>query len=270
MNKLHIITVATEIKYYMKYLIKSIKQNGGELVILGLNEKWQGFNWRNKLILNYISKLDDNDILCFIDGYDVICVKNLDTIIDKFEYIKNREQCKIIVGYENIFSINNKIGNFLMFNSPINAGTYISKIKDLKKIINSILKINEKNDADDQVLLIKYSENNPKHVYCDINSELFLTLVDSNNQINPSNIISDNKIIYNNNHPYFVHGPGNTCMDDLIIKLGLENTLDICNIYKSPFNNKAYYFIFYIIDIYGIFILTIILILIMFYKCNNK
>lgn len=266
MTKLYIVTVATEIKYYMKYLIQTVKNNGNELIILGLGEKWQGFNWRNKLILNYISKLDDDDILCFIDGYDVLCVKNLNTLIDKFEFIKNREQCKIIVGHENILSINNKIGNFLLFNSSINAGTYICKIKDLKVILTSILKINKLDNSDDQVLLIKYSMNNPKHVYSDINSELFLTLIDSCNQIDLSNIIIDNKIIYNDNQPYFVHGASNTCMDDLVIKMGLEKTINICHNYKTDFNKKIYNYTFYLIDIYGIFILTTILILIFFFR----
>jgi hypothetical protein len=266
MTKLHIVTVATEIKYYMKYLIETIKTNGGELVILGFGEKWQGFNWRNKLILNYISNLDDDDILCFIDGYDVLCVKNLDSLVDKFEFIKNREKCKIIVGYENILSIGNKIGNFMIFNSTINAGTYICKIKDLKEIITSILKINQLDDSDDQVLLIKYAKNNPKNVYSDIGSELFLTLIDSCNQINPSNIIIDNKIIYNNNNPYFVHGAANTCMDDLVIRMDLEKKINVCNNYKSDIHKKTFYYTFYLIDLYGIYILIITLLLIFIFK----
>lgn len=266
MTKLYIVTVATEIKHYMKYLIETVKNNGSELIILGLGEKWQGFNWRNKLILNYISKLNDNDILCFIDGYDVLCVKNLNTLIDKFEFIKNREQCKIIVGYENILSINNKIGNFLIFNSLINAGTYICKIKDLKEILTSILKINKLDNSDDQVLLIKYNAHNPKHVYSDINSEIFLTLIDSCNQINTSNIVINNKITYNNNHPYFVHGASNTCMDDLVIKMGLEKTINICHHYKSDFYRKIYNYTLYLMDIYGIFILATILMLIFIFK----
>jgi len=53
-SSLHIITVATEIKYYMPYLIESIKKNNNELVILGLNMKWLGFNWRFKMMKEYL------------------------------------------------------------------------------------------------------------------------------------------------------------------------------------------------------------------------
>jgi hypothetical protein len=41
-----IITVATKSDYYFPYLKESIKRNGSELIVLGYNEVWQGFNWR--------------------------------------------------------------------------------------------------------------------------------------------------------------------------------------------------------------------------------
>jgi len=44
MDKLYIITVVTESKYYFTYLQKSFKLNGAELVVLGYNEKWKGLN----------------------------------------------------------------------------------------------------------------------------------------------------------------------------------------------------------------------------------
>ena len=67
MTKIYLSTVATEEKLYMKYLIESIKKNNGELKILGYGEKWQGFNWRNLLMKQYLETLDKNDIVCFMD-----------------------------------------------------------------------------------------------------------------------------------------------------------------------------------------------------------
>ena len=61
MSKLYIITVATKIDYYLPWLIQSCKQNNNNLIILGLGMKWEGYNWRNKLVLDFINKVNDND-----------------------------------------------------------------------------------------------------------------------------------------------------------------------------------------------------------------
>ena len=42
-QNLHIVSVATEQKFYMKYLISSIKNNNGELVISALYEEVSSF-----------------------------------------------------------------------------------------------------------------------------------------------------------------------------------------------------------------------------------
>jgi hypothetical protein len=267
MTKLYIVTVATEIKYYMKYLMESVKINGGELIILGLNEKWQGFNWRNKLIFEYISKLDDDNIICFVDGYDVLCVKKLSSLTDEFYNIKKRENCKMIVGYENKLNIYNWLGGIFMFNgSPLNAGTYISTVKDLKTIISKILENNKLNSLDDQILLIEFNDKYPNDIYIDSKSELFLTLVDACKQINVNDIYVENKIIYNNNNPYFIHCAGNTCMDNLIIKMGFSKNSDICKDIIINNNTKVFYYFWYFIDIYGIYFLIIIFIIILIIK----
>ena len=77
MLQLYIVTIATESKFYFPYLIKSCEKNGIKLTILGYGEKWKGFNWKFKLVLEFLKKINKNDIVCFIDGYDVICTKNL-------------------------------------------------------------------------------------------------------------------------------------------------------------------------------------------------
>ena len=44
------------------------------------------------------------------------------------------------------------------------------------EIIQKIYNLNPKNDADDQVLMIKYCQKNEKYIFIDSNNELFLTL----------------------------------------------------------------------------------------------
>lgn len=45
-DTVHVVTVATESKSYFPYLVESCKRHGGQLEVLGMGEKWEGFNWK--------------------------------------------------------------------------------------------------------------------------------------------------------------------------------------------------------------------------------
>jgi len=262
MNDLHIITVANESKYYFNYLIESCINNGKDLEILGFGETWKGFNWRNKLILEYLQKLDLNDIICFIDGYDVICVRDLSTIKDDFIKIKNRENCKLIFGSEIPKSIINEHLNNTHFkkckNLRLNFGTYIGYVSDILEIISKVFKLNSNLDANDQKLMIEYCNLNPNEIYIDKNSELFLTICTSLKEIDDFIVFNNNEIIYENSKPYFIHGPGSTLLDNIIIKLGYNYDKKVkYELYIKYFNENREIFI----SILLIFLLIIIKIL---------
>jgi hypothetical protein len=55
-KKLHIITVATEEKYYLPYLKILCKKFNNELKILGLGTKWQELSYKFYLILKYLER----------------------------------------------------------------------------------------------------------------------------------------------------------------------------------------------------------------------
>jgi hypothetical protein len=231
MSKLHIVTVATHNDGYLDYLIESCKKNNNDIKILGYGEKWQGFNWRFLLVINYLKTLNLNDIVCFVDGYDVLCTRNLDELSNEFIRIKNKYDCKIIVGHDKLIVDNHKLiqyaNNFFVkryFDTckkkSLNAGTYIGYVSDLLIVLQDIYNLIPSNSADDQILFTKYCKTHNKDVHIDVESELFLAIaipyIDANNYIK----IKDNKVIYNNSQPFFVHAPGGTYLDKLIINLG--------------------------------------------------
>ena len=155
---MHIVTVVTESQYYFPYLVESCKKNGQELIVLGYGEKWLGFNWRFKKMIEFLKQLPEHDIVCVVDGYDVICTRHLNELEDEFIKIKNRTNCKFIVGHDKSYSIHKY--NWLLFgtckNKSLNAGTYIASAGDMLTIITKIYNLNPKDNADDQVLLTKY------------------------------------------------------------------------------------------------------------------
>jgi len=229
MNDLHIVTVVTESKYYFPYLVESCKKYGKKLTVLGYGEKWLGFTWRFKLMLDYLENLPKNDIVCFIDGYDVICLRDLTELKEEFIKIRNQTNCKIIVGHDKIdrstlYYNFNYYFNYYYFgpcykNVFINAGTYIGYVDDLLYILKKLYNETVENFDDDQVLLIQYCKKNTNELYIDIDNKLFLTINKIKSEIDDIVEIQNNQVFYNNNRPFFIHGPGRTLLTNILRKL---------------------------------------------------
>jgi hypothetical protein len=275
MSNLHIVTVATSSEYYFPYLKESCKNNGKELEILGFGEKWEGFNWRFLKMIEYLKKLPKTDIVCFIDGYDILCIRNLIDLTKVFLDLKLKHNCKIIVGSDDNVNSLMKLAGPLYFgrcnNKPLNAGTYIGYVEDLLLILSNIYNLNPTNDADDQVLMTKYCNLYPNDIYIDINNELFLTLgyplYDLYDLVNFNNGV----ITYNNNNPFFIHAPGYGILDTIVKKLNYDtnNTINIKDkLYKNFFEKKIMLYVNYILSYENIIlcILTILLLTIFYYK----
>ena len=269
-NKLYIVTVATEDKYYYQYLKESCIKNGIDLITLGYGQKWQGFAWKLELILNFLKNINAHDIVCFIDGYDVICIRKLEELINVFKNITLREKCKIIVSKDcnNNSTEIDKITKNIIFgeckNTNLNSGTYIGYAYNLTDIIGNAYK--EVNDptADDQILLTKYCNIRPNDFYIDINNEVFAVVCKMFQQIDDLFIIDNNKIIYNNSQPFFIHAPGFTFLDKLLIKIGYsdsnnKNLIKINDDLQKNSSNKMFNTLIHFAKEYLEFIILIVL-----------
>lgn len=230
MNDIHIVTVATESKYYFPYLIESCKKNGKEVEVLGFGEKWKGFNFKFKLMIDYLRRLPENDIVCYIDGYDSICSRELRSLKTTFLELKQKHGCKIIVG-EDQTSFLVGILNRIYFNScndkRLNAGAYMGQTKDILEMLQDIQKINSNDDADDQQLLIEYCRKTKNDIYCDTEHKLFVSLLYPLEEID--------KYIKKDENPFFIHAVGYGYLENVIIKLGYS--IDPNKIKNELYNN---------------------------------
>lgn len=276
MNDLYIVTVVTKTDYYFPYLVESCKKNGKKLIVLGYNQKWKGFTWRFKLLIDFLNKLKSTDIVCFIDGYDVICTRNLNELKDEFIKLKKETNSKIIIGHDKIINTGvyyiNNIINYLYFGRckdiHLNAGTYIGYVEDLINILLYIYTQTEKNNnLDDQQLLTKYCNLN-NDIYIDINNKLFLVINKPYSDVDNYLEFKNNKLIYNNNTPFFIHCPGNTYLENILkllnynisnnkIKKKMKKRLydKLCIYFKINIKNNK----FFILIILFIFIVLIII-----------
>jgi hypothetical protein len=246
MNKSYILTVANKSKYYYPYLIKSVNNNNNKLITLGFNKEWIGFNTKFKLMFNAINNFNDDDIICFVDGFDVICVRDLNELTNIFLEIKKREKCNIIVGYDNnVKDIFTKIFASLYFtkkinSTVINSGTYIGFVKDIRKFLSFVLSIDNDELADDQILMNKYNKLNPYEIYIDINTEMFLTIVNPLQSIEKYTEIKEKVVYSNKNKPFFIHAAGSGFMNDILQKLDYKIDTNIELNLKKDFLKKNF------------------------------
>lgn len=273
--KTHIITVATSSELYFPYLVDSCKKNGIPLTVLGYGEKWTGFTFRFDKMIQYLKKLDPNDIVCFIDGYDVICVRNLREITDVFLQLKKRTNCKIIIAENktirnNLFNYVNYINLIIYFdkckNKLLNAGTYIGHVKDVLYVLEQVY--TGDNTLDDQKILVQYCKSNPNDIYIDLKNELFLTIDRPFDSIHPYLTVKNNKIYHKNNRPFFIHGNGNTYLDSTLDLVGYKN-VNINNKLSKKYKTR-YFFITYFNEICYVSIYIIIFVVLFIYILIKK
>ena len=183
--------------------------------------------------IEYLKSINPNDIVCFVDGYDVICCRDLKELPAEFKRIQKETGCKMVVGNDvHHFYFTKVLFGYFYFgkcnDKLLNSGTYVGYSKDILNILESIRKLNSSNIADDQQLLTEYCNANPNDVYVDDGQSLFLPMfapfVNIRKLLEMKN---GREIHYNSNRPFFVHAPGWGFLDELIHDLGYDIELGV-------------------------------------------
>ena len=122
---------------------------------------WEGYITKIKAVKKYIESFNDNDIIIFIDAFDVLISGHTNEIIEKFKLYN----CDILVSAElNCYPpfFKNDIDKIMpkeIKNKYINAGGYMGYVKHIKsflewKNINEIERICQ--HGGDQTYILKY------------------------------------------------------------------------------------------------------------------
>lgn len=161
---------------------------------------WKANTDKIKHMKNAICSLDDNEIVCLIDSYDVLSNDNNENIKNKFLTFN----CDIVISHEkNCFPPQYRNEMEKISNVFPNSGGYIG----YKFAILNML--NELRDAtgSDQALFIEYyiSNHGKNKITMDLESVLFQSMW-LNNLNNLS--VKDNVITYEDKAPSFIHFNG--------------------------------------------------------------
>ena len=219
-NNFHVISIITDINENYKKLDISAKKNNIDIIpLISYKPISNGYGFIIKLLLTneYIKYLPDDHIIMVIDGYDVIINNNQENIINKYYELTKGE--KVLFSAEKACWPNGQLWSLYPETSSIykylNAGTYISTVKILKKLFIILMKKIYKFyyfcdlNVDDQEYFTEiFLFENKNLIILDNNAEIFNCLYDSINDIE----FKDNKI-YNKTtqtYPMIFHGNSNT------------------------------------------------------------
>jgi hypothetical protein len=225
---MHLVTVATESKGYFPVLWQSVDRFGAKLHVLGWKQRWRGFVWRLMLLREFLEGLADDEVVCFLDAYDVVLLRDPKELEAAFLSLSAATGCRLIFGCDKPKPVVLKAASTYMFgncqNKSINAGTYIGYVSAIRDMLESILAETSDPSADDQVQVVRFCNVFPDKIHIDCDNILFLTFI---NTLRPfeedSNVkISDGQLFHNGIRPFVAHGAGQTSMDSLVIDLGYD------------------------------------------------
>lgn len=192
-SRFHIVTVCTDTKHagFLK-LQESCKKNQVDFIVLGKEAEYPGNGTKLQMMLDFLLRGDvnDHDIVMFIDAYDVIILADKQQILNKFLAMN----IPFLIAAEKSCGSPEPGWNPMLYSglfppSPssfryINTGTYIGYVGYLKRWLEDLKFIRER---DDQAQIIEHYVRN-KHLYnLDYNCDLFLPLYG----------VEDNEVIYN-------------------------------------------------------------------------
>jgi hypothetical protein len=245
-----LVTVATHSERYYPYLKLSAEKYGHELITLGWGTKWKGYGWKFELMRDYLKTVDSDEIVCFVDAYDVVVLQDPHTIEDKFRKNVDGDMSKIFIsreqyshnGIENIFL--SYIQGFVFTkcdNEYINTGTYIGTAGTLYGILERVCEeFKCAPDSDDQRLIQDYCVKYKADFVFDMECDIFLVINSTISAIKfgEYDITFNNKtLIYKNStYPAFFHGNGYTDFDYIISELGYDTS-----IFKADGESKSKY-----------------------------
>jgi hypothetical protein len=227
------VTVATQSAGYFEYLTQSCKRNNIQLDVLGWGMKWSGWVWRIDLVRKYLESLCKNEIVCFIDAYDVIILQDSSVIEKRFLNAYTR----IVVAQDfNTFFFKEAVARFQFGTCKrvrINAGTYIGYVSDILWMINTMCSSNlndcsKDRTLDDQKMMTQLCSLLPDRFKIDTSRSIFLC-ISYHGDMCKSGIIVNNqkKLLYKGvADPCILHGAGKANLDGVISSLGYDIILN--------------------------------------------
>lgn len=262
---LHLVTVATHSERYLPVLDQQAKDKNIKLVKLGIGKKYTGHFMKDLEMIEYLksNKVNNDDIVAFVDGFDTLLLSDKEEIINKFK----KFNCELLLSIENVGGLSfihdavfQKVkGKF------INTGLYMGRAKFLREFLEDMYSSNYDKKSNQKTWANYLEKKNQYHnIGLDIDSEIFLNYsFTTTNWIK----IKDKRVLLNDKTPCFIQGNGCEDLSKIIKKTGYKK-FDIHNDKRTltviENNLKAVFYIYPIAALYIVLLIFIIIIVSLF------
>jgi hypothetical protein len=170
------ITVATNSSPHLERLLRSCRHYEIPLEVLGSGRPYPHHGIKSQYILEYLPTLPDDEIVLFVDGYDVVFLTGADEIEEKFRafehpfVISTEQNCNVDGGLRVRFSTWLKFPKGKKPYRFINTGSYVGRAGYLRTLLES-LRI-QPTDSD-QTIMNRHFVANPDMVRLDYDHQVF-------------------------------------------------------------------------------------------------
>jgi len=170
---LHICTVASQHTKGLDQLLDSCDRYGISIDVLGLGKKFRGLSHKLIYVKKYIQNLHDNDVVLFVDAYDVLFFATEDKIMKTFLRMRK----PFIISVERYCwpysDLEPHFPRGPTSNRYINSGSFMGYVYRLKEILTDI---NPRPYEDDQGLFTLHYFKHPDLYTFDAHCKLFLPM----------------------------------------------------------------------------------------------
>lgn len=218
---IHVVLFASHENPPLKRHIDSLNKMGYKYTVYGLGKKWGGGDmktagggqkiiWMSEFLdTPEIKSMDPNKTyIVHSDAFDVIW----QLPITQFKVELRKLKKPVIFGAETTCwpdkSLESKYPTSITKYKFLNSGLYVSKLSNLRKIINYAIKINIKPSDDDQLFYTKYYLENQDEIHLDTNCNLFWNMGQTNNDFKINYEKSLLTVTSTNTKPFAIHGNG--------------------------------------------------------------
>jgi hypothetical protein len=210
-DRFHVVTIATYAHPNLAKLEESCKKNNIELDVLAMGRPYPGNAIKFIYMTEYLESLNDDDVVMFVDAFDVLIVADKKKILSKFL----KMNVPLLIGAEtNCAPHPDLASKYPPAPTPfkyVNTGTFIGYVKNVKAWLKALGPINPA--YCDQGLTSHYIVNNPNNnlLVLDYHCELFLPLYGVS--IDSVTINVKKKRVncrITESHPYVIHANGSS------------------------------------------------------------
>lgn len=270
-----VVTYATHSDGAFEYLKRSFEHfstfEEDEFVVLGWNEKWQGFGHRILAYKEYASRCDPNEVILCVDAHDIVLTNNIRLLENSFHRLSEQHPSSIFMSTEKqalLHSIYTSYCSFgLVGNMAVCAGVFIGTAKDISEVIQDVCSDGSctMRHFDDQKAFVQYANQKQTRIFLDTEWDMFATIGGYNNfDVKKVFQFCHDGTLQAFNKPVFVlHHPGNTDMKDSLTKLGY-NTDDLQS--RDSYIWDGIIHCFQVFPMLSV-ILIILLVIIVFFIC---